>query len=722
MIVGLPRSLGFFYLFPLYRTFLSRLGLTWVESDGTGSLDLCPTDEPCISVKASFAHCQELLGKTDCLFVPAVVSLSHTNFCCPKMIGLPSMLRAGLDLDRDQLISPVIDFKENPIGWKKTWVYAAEKLGVCDKGKAIWAVNEGLKAWDAVKRRAADTSTPMSRFIHGDLKTLNRKCSTAKVENSETLPTGIVGHSYILHDVFGENIIRLAQTYGPIIMPECVSSSEISQGLDAIPDGHKLWAIEGDILGAAIYLLRQRKIGRIVFVSAFSCGPLSIIENYISQEAEAYGVPFLSLAIDEHYGEAGLVTRLEAFMDAVVSKAADTKVSGLATSNKSRRVKIKTHEPVGLVSMGHLEAPLVTLFEQMGIQVVRPPVLTDDLAESGKQLAPEFVCYPMVTLLGQMRKLASQGVKRILMIQGKGRCRLGWYAQVMEALLQRAGNDVRVQSLDSPFPLKHNWSSFVSDYKEITGDPGAMKALKALGLAVRKLQVLDEAMDAVRHLRAYERQRGLGDRLFEILNRDMLEAQSFKAVRQVYKKFRVAVNDAPVEETDPVLIALVGEIYVVNEPFVNKNVEKVLGSLEQRVRVFNNLGAFNWLAYRVFSTPKAVFEHRKVTKAAYPYMDLEVGGHGLESVGETILAQSSGLDGALHLFPFTCMPEIIAQNVLVKVSNDLDFPVLSLMISEQTAIQGFITRLEAFCDLLAGRKKIYGLPGKHKSWQMLTNG
>ncbi|MEG3070548.1 MAG: hypothetical protein RQM92_06655 [Candidatus Syntrophopropionicum ammoniitolerans] len=38
-----------------------------------------------------------------------------------------------------------------------------------------------------------------------------------------------------------------------------------------------------------------------------------IIERY----AHSSGIPFLSLTLDEHTGEAGIMTRLEAFLDMV---------------------------------------------------------------------------------------------------------------------------------------------------------------------------------------------------------------------------------------------------------------------------------------------------------------------------------------------------------------------------------------------------------------------
>jgi predicted nucleotide-binding protein (sugar kinase/HSP70/actin superfamily) len=109
-------------------------------------------------------------------------------------------------------------------------------------------------------------------------------------------------------------------------------------------------------------------------------------------------------------------------------------------------------------------------------------------------------------------------------------------------------------------------------------------------------------------------------------------------------------------------------------------------------------------------------EYHNTVRAATGYLPVDIGGHGQESVGEAVLARIRGMDGVLHLFPFTCMPEIIAQSILVKVSNDLDIPVLSLMISEQTGVAGLRTRLEAFCDLLEGRKRKSGnyLTGKER--------
>ena len=50
--------------------------------------------------------------------------------------------------------------------------------------------------------------------------------------------------------------------------------------------------------------------------------------------------------------------------------------------------------------------------------------------------------------------------------------------------------------------------------------------------------------------------------------------------------------------------------------------------------------------------------------------------------------------------PFTCMPELVAQTILAKVSRDYSIPVLTLIFDEHTSPGGVQTRLEAFVDLI----------------------
>jgi predicted nucleotide-binding protein (sugar kinase/HSP70/actin superfamily) len=362
--------------------------------------------------------------------------------------------------------------------------------------------------------------------------------------------------------------------------------------------------------------------------------------------------------------------------------------------------------------MGNLDISLAALMGELGVEARIPRGLSEDMVNAGKELAPEFICYPMVVLLGQMRALADQGVSLIIMVQGKGKCRLGWYAQVMEKILHRAGYPVRVMALDSPFPLKARGRQFLDTWKEIVGTPGLSTIVRAVTLTLYKQALADKSQDLLREVRAREKVRGAGDRRYRRFLRELEEAFHPVGAWLAFGRYKRDMASIPLTDEKPLKVVVAGEIYVINEPFVNRDVEKLLGSFERRIRVYRTLDVTGWLNCRIFKTPRALLEYRSTVRAAAGYLPVDVGGHGQESVGEAVRAGMCGMDGVVHLFPFTCMPEIIAQSILVKVSDDLDIPVLSMMISEQTGVAGLRTRLEAFCDFLAGRR--------HKSDKLLS--
>ncbi len=748
MRVGIPRCLSFYYLFPLYRTFLDELGIPFVETGSSTlrdleELGLCPTDEPCVSVKIAFPHAANLIKRgVDALFVPTIVSLEEESFCCPKMMGLPSMLKSGLGLSDSQVISPSIDVRDNPRRWKNTWIKAGRQLGVDDPRRVELAFDTAWNSWKETESTMIRYGVPLGRIMDGQWKDrvtyrnaarvnsdvgcedwyeFSNLCDNDRMPSKEPV-TAVMGHAYILNDIFGQVILKYTSQHGPLILPEMVSKEHAKQALGTIFEGQKMWTIEGHILGSCLHLIRTHKVDRIILVTSFSCGPLSIIENYIEKEADEHGIPLLYLAVDEHTGEAGLITRMEAFMDACVSRQKESVQFGLDQSY--RKLPIESHHevhtssesqiaeqgPIGVVNMGHLNIAVGTIFEKLGIEAKLAGPLSDEIVELGRELAPEFICYPMVTLLGQIRSMVEQGVSRVVMIQGKGKCRLGWYAQIMETILNRAGYKVRIYGIDSPFPLKEKGKALLEQVKEIFGSPKASLVAETIILALRKMFCADAANDILLRVRAKERVRGSGDKIYNKFVPKLDNVTDARGLRAVFEEYKREMMAIPMIDEDPLKIMIVGEIYVINEPFVTKDVEKMLGSMEQRIRVYKNLDVSSWVKTHLLMSPKAVFEHKHVVRAASRYLPVSVGGHGQESIGETVLAKKAGMDGVIHLFPFTCMPEIIAQNVLVQISEDLDLPILSLMISEQTGVAGLKTRLEAFCDVLYGRSKNLPLP------------
>ena len=95
----------------------------------------------------------------------------------------------------------------------------------------------------------------------------------------------------------------------------------------------------------------------------------------------------------------------------------------------------------------------------------------------------------------------------------------------------------------------------------------------------------------------------------------------------------------------------------------------------------------------------------RANRLAKPYLTRDIGGDALECVSDVAYANERGIDGIIHISPFTCMPEIMSQNIFPSMRENVDVPILALIMDEQTGKAGYITRLEAFVDLMRRKKR-----------------
>jgi predicted nucleotide-binding protein (sugar kinase/HSP70/actin superfamily) len=112
----------------------------------------------------------------------------------------------------------------------------------------------------------------------------------------------------------------------------------------------------------------------------------------------------------------------------------------------------------------------------------------------------------------------------------------------------------------------------------------------------------------------------------------------------------------------------------------------------------------SWWVKDMLLSPLGI-NSRDIHRASKDYIPLCIGGHAVECVGEAVLAADDGFDGAIQIFPMGCMPEIVSKTILSKISRDKDFPIMTLIVDEMTGEAGYITRVEAFLDLLERRRK-----------------
>jgi predicted nucleotide-binding protein (sugar kinase/HSP70/actin superfamily) len=62
-------------------------------------------------------------------------------------------------------------------------------------------------------------------------------------------------------------------------------------------------------------------VGGLIHLAPFNCSPEIVGAGVLARLARDHDVPLLSLSFDEHSGEAGLVTRLEAYADLLERRA-----------------------------------------------------------------------------------------------------------------------------------------------------------------------------------------------------------------------------------------------------------------------------------------------------------------------------------------------------------------------------------------------------------------
>lgn len=734
--VGIPRALGYYYLYPFYKTFLEQLGAEVIVSPHTTKATLdrmesCPTDEPCIAVKLYFAHTEKLAQlNTDFIFSPVLVSLERDNFCCPKFLGITDMVRNGLGLDDERVLCPRFDRQLRQSEADKPFYETAARMGVTDTGMVYHAIRAAERAQRDFERLVCDRhltvpeaygvlDTEFGGNPHSSLIThhegLTSKSTSRSKSKDYSSTIGVIGHPYILYEMLSHSMVDRLREYGEVITAEMVPREYAHSALRDISESHKMWSFDAHLLGTALYLLQNGLVDRLILVGSFECGPESIIESYVENEAERQGIPFLLLTIDEQTGEAGLLTRIEAFVD--TAGARPTEMSGRkgGTGGGDERSASNVQRPtfnslademvVGFPSMGYLDIAIRAILEDCGTKCVKTPSTTKRAVELGRELAPEFVCFPLTATLGQMREMLENGANTLFMLGGKGRCRLGWYAQVQEQLLRRAGYDFDMVIMDSPIPLKTHWTNFKHGIKHITGGSSWPQVVKSFSFGYRKALALDNGEEICRRVRAIEREGGSVDKIFDRFVRRIERASDIRTIKREMCDFEEAAHSVETEDTHPLKVRVVGEIWVVLEHAANQHIEKMLASQEGiRVHVERELSASSWFRRNVFQDPRMIIRETRAVQAASRYLAEEVGGHGQENVGETVLARDEGCDGVVHIFPFTCMPEIVAQNILVKVSEDLDMPVLTMIVSEQTGEAGLKTRVEAFLDILEERR------------------
>ncbi|WP_027355514.1 CoA protein activase [Desulfofundulus thermocisternus] len=338
------------------------------------------------------------------------------------------------------------------------------------------------------------------------------------------------------------------------------------------------------------------------------------------------------------------------------------------------------------------------LMEDLGNEVILPPRPSKRTLDLGVRYAPEFACFPVKILLGTYLETCPQGVELIITSGGVGPCRAGHYAQLHKKILRSLGYQVDIVVFEPPrlYPLE-----FLHNIQRLNPHRMSYRAIyECIRRAWRKLQALDNVEKLTHKIRPRETVRGATTRAYRRVLEWIDRAYSLAEIEEAEQSAIEELKKVPQDPYRDVLrVGIVGEVYVLLEPASNLEIEETLGNLG--VEVERSLFLTGWTRDNTWAETT---EGLTVKEAALPYLPELLGGHGRDSIGNTVLYAKRGFDGVIQLAPFTCIPEIVARTILPRVSEDHNIPVLTFFLDEQTGKAGMATRLEAFVDLMRRKK------------------
>lgn len=379
-------------------------------------------------------------------------------------------------------------------------------------------------------------------------------------------------------------------------------------------------------------------------------------------------------------------------MTAGVSVANPESAAAIAASVHSGNQSYRVSFP----HMGNYSIPMCTLGGMLDCEIKLAPKMTKRTLELGVRHSPEFVCIPFKYNLGNFIEALDRGSD--LLVQAGGGCRFGYYGEVQEQILRDLGYEFEMVRLLGGFSIK----SYRKQLKAINPRLSMARVMRAYRLALRQTQALDRVEDFARRNCGFEIDSGVFESTLAEFLADLartLDIAEVEAVESTYLARMQAIEiDRP---ADLLRVGIVGEVYVVMEPFSNFFVEKELAKRGCEVHRFVTVSDMvsNW-------GPKKGPEHLKELIAdADPYLKYHVGADGTMSVAVTNKLMREGFDGVLHLKPFGCMPEVNAMAALQRLSREHTFPILFISYDAQASETGLQTRLDAFCDMLRMRRK-----------------
>jgi predicted CoA-substrate-specific enzyme activase len=718
--IGIPRALMVYYQqFPFWRSFFEELGFTIVvsrESDKAlvnQSIEAMTT-ETCLPVELMHGHVIDLVNRgVDYIFLPFIVNGkervgNNTSNCnCPWVQSYPFMVKAALKgkVDESKLLMPTLHFRffERALV-KEMTKFFNEKFGI-DKDDIRRAIYNADDIQTAFEKRLIDYGKEV-------LADLPDNCR----------PVVLLGRPYNSSDPH-LNLGLIEKLITQNVMPIPIDMLDLSP-YNIFKNYRNMYWPNGQKMIAAAQLVAKSDKLNAVYLSNFRCGPDSFIWHYITEELK--GKPFLHLEVDEHSADAGMITRIEAFLDSLKgsekNEKKDPEIFRPRPSHSSPRKDRVMYFPY----MNDSAYMIAAAARSCGIASEVLPKQTNEDLSIGRKYTSSKECFPMICTTGSfIKKLMEPGADpskmSFFMPDHNGPCRFGQYNQFHRILFDRLG--FREAELITP--------SNDTSYEDVAGEHSQKFRINAW----KGFVVADYLRKIYRETRPYEINKGDSDKLYR-LSLSRLEKCIESGSKGLHKVLTEIASDFMQIKVDkrqrkPV-VAIIGEIFMRDNAGCNGNlsdrledlgVEVVVGPISEWISysTYRFTRDSRWkndtkgiikskiqgvgqdvIAASLLRGIKKFTDHEKdvslhdMLNLCNKYVNEFYDGDPPIAVGTSVALTKRGVSGLAAILPFTCMPGTLIASVSDSFRKDHNnIPFINIAYDGQDSVS-LDTRLQAF--------------------------
>jgi len=709
--IGLPRCLIFYELFPFFYKFLVSLGFKPILSAETNRKTInigteISASETCFPIKIALGHIKELLNKgIERLFIPSVITMPPNNvdftrsFVCPYVQTIPYIARAvfkGIEI-----YSPRLYFDRDKEG-----IYES----LFEFGKKF---NKSKKAI----RRAIEEGTKYQHRIENRLEEIGDRV----LKERKGISFVVCSRPYNGYDLgLNLNLPKKIMELGVLAVP--IDFLPLSyHGLKE--DFHNMyWHYGQRILASAEFISSDENLFA-VYVSNFACGPDSFLTRFFKEKIGEK--PFLLIEIDEHSGDTGFITRLEAFNDSIGNGRRQAKPRKIIA-----RSEVKKHTKIFIPNMCDGARAIASAMKYVGIDAEVLPSPDENSVMVGRQYTTGRECLPAIITAGDMvKKIKSEDFdpehSAFFMAQGSGPCRFGQYYKLHRIILD-------------DFGLKGVPIYAPNQGPSLFDDLGSM-GLKFLFLVWDGICAIDGLEARVRKIKPYEINRDEIDKAYNnVLTEICNKIEHGKSIIPILKHTRKLFDSIKVNSVQKPKIGIVGEIYVRSQKFSNNYLINKLEELGCEVTLpsiaewffytnFTRVRNCQWFRqYRraIFTKLFDKYMHERqnyiyrilglekepdistLLNHASNYVHNSFEGEAILSVGKTLDFIKERFSGVINVMPFTCMPGNIVTAIYKSIKNEFpNFPLFVLSVDginhavDLMRLETFVSQARDLCEL-----------------------